>query len=242
MRAPVRIERGHSRLLAKPAQLRLSGERLEFDCPAAHTGKPDHTLFAGQSCVARVTYQISSAADETVALSFIYSGGDQVEWSFGAGTKSVISRIVQAPDKLNCTYCPDDMRSLRIAETEADIKNTLREITVRYRQALDYDESGHGYLSDGKWTQGFSYELWPLAEWQWDSKILARLTLRIAARRGFLGIGYKKDEVSCAVLAGEKSIPVALSVGEPKDGFRIVSAEIELQKQPQRLRCSWSAE
>jgi hypothetical protein len=242
MRAPVRIERGHSRLIGKTARLRLSGERLELDCPAAHTGKADYTLFARQSCVARVIYEIASAADEKVVLSFIYSGGEQVEWSFGAGTKSVISRIFQAGDKLHCTFCPDEMRSLRVAEIEADVKTTLREIMVHYRQALDYEESGHGYLSDGKWTQGFSYELWPLAEWQWDSKILARLTLKIAARPGFLGIGYKKDEVSCTVRAGEESIPVALSIGEPKDGFRIATAEIELQKKPQRLRCSWSAE
>ncbi|HNE19576.1 MAG TPA: hypothetical protein PLF85_07645 [Turneriella sp.] len=242
MRAPVRIERGYSRLLAKPSQLRLSGEKLEFDCPAAHTGKPEPTLFAQQSCAARVTYQLSSAADERVALSFVYSGSEQVEWNLGTGPQNVVSRAVQSPDRLHCTYCPDDMRSLRVAETEADIKKSLRAITVRYQQALDYDESGHGYFRAGQWTQGFSYELWPLAEWQWDTKITAKLQLTIAARPGFLGIGYRKDEISCAVLVGERQIPVALTIGEPKDGKRTATAEIELQKQPQRLRCSWSAQ
>jgi len=242
LRAPIRIERGHTRLMAKPARVKVLGERLEFRCPASHTGKPDYRYFAESFCQATVTYLIEPQGDANVALAFVYAGGEQVEWMAGAAKVVSRSRALKKSDTLNCSFCPDDLRMQRVAEAELLLSKASREITVTYQQALDYDENGHGYFSDGIWTQGFTYELWPLAEWQWQQQVAAALRISIAARPGFLGIGYKKDRLSCAVRSGDHTLPVAVSAGDVVAGERQYTAQFELQKKPQRLHCYWSAE
>lgn len=241
LRAPVHIERGLSRLMAKPAKIELRGERLAFRCPASYTGKPNHQAFAAGYCTGTVTYFVAPQVEENVSLAFVYSGGEQVEWSSGAAKALSRARVLEAADTSTCRFCPDEMRAQRVAEAELPVKTTSREINVVYQQALDYDERGHGYFSDGNWSQGFTYELWPLAEWRWQQKIVAELLIQIAARPGFLGIGHKNDQLHCEVRTGERGVPVAMSPGEIIAGERHYTARIELQKQPQRLHCYWSA-
>lgn len=221
--------------------LQLRGERLEFRCPASYTGKPKYEISAAGFCTGKVTYHITAQVDEVVSLAFVYSGGEKVVWSSGAAKAESKARAMSAADTSACRFCPDAMKTQRVAEAELSLKTSSREIGVIYEQALDYEERGHSYFSEGKWLQGFTYELWPLAEWQWQQKIVAELSIRIAARPGFPGLGHKIEEVYCEVRSGERIIPIALSAGEVIAGERQYTAQAELHRQPQRLHCYWSS-
>lgn len=262
MRAPMLIERGVSQLKGKPANITVKGADLLFQCPAAHTGKTDMEKFANRHCLGRVGYAVEVPQKQKLAMAFVYSGASELTWllysnqrnapeSFVAG-----SRAFSDAEKRHCTFCPDEMRRQRVSEIPLDLSPDVQKIGIEYQQALDFSESGHGYFRDGSWTQGFTYELWPLAEWQWQQELVVELTLIIAARPGFLGIGYKSDRVACTVREGAKMTPVVLSGGEKVDAVflnkregagnehtaaRHFTARLQLAKAPQRLACFWSA-
>jgi hypothetical protein len=117
-------------------------------------------------------------------------------------------------------------------------ENTL---AISYRQPLAFTESGHSYFSAGKWRQSFTYELWPIAEWQWAPDFAADLQLKIAARDGFLGIGYKDDTIRCYIDEDGKFNEVDLSLSKPSAGMRSASSRVALKRAPQRLRCEYAA-
>jgi hypothetical protein len=129
------------------------------------------------------------------------------------------------------------MKNLLSAEVVLGFEKGDNELEILYRQALSYDEQGHSYFSDGTWTQGFTYELWPIAEWQWVENARADLKFNIVARPGFLGIGYKDDVMKCFVDENGASEEIALTHEKVKDILHRVSAAVLLNKKAQRLRC-----
>lgn len=242
MRAPVHVEHGSSELRGMPAELRVLGETLEFQCPEAYKGKPDFAAFAARTCRVRVLYRISATSATQVKLAFVFAGKGDVTWKHAGKVTSSQAAALKSTDKKVCRYCPEDMKNILAAEQIVEIVPGNNEIEVSYEQALSYDESGHSYFSAGNWSQGFSYELWPLAEWQWASDMYAEVKFSIAARSGFLGIGYKDDRMQCDIEENGKFTPVALNIGKAVDNRRIATARIALKKRPERLSCSYAAE
>lgn len=242
MRAPVHVEHGSSELRGMPADLRVLGETLDFQCPEAYKGKPDFAAFAARACRVRVLYRISATAATQVKLVFVFAGKGEVIWKHGGKISKSMPAAFKAAGKKICTYCPDDLKRVNSTEKTVDLVAGNNEIEVSYDQALSYDESGHSYFSDGKWSQGFSYELWPLAEWQWAPDFAAELKFSVAARSGFLGIGYKDDKMQCDIEDNGKFTPVALNIGKETNDRRTATARIALKKRPERLRCSYAAD
>lgn len=241
LRAPIRIDRESSQLIATAAKARIVSEKLEFDCPEAYTGKSNYARFQDRVCQARIRYRIVSPG-ERLKLQFVFSGGDKVLWRIADKTTESHARSMKADAKTVCRFCPDEMKVVQLAEQTFDFPEGESELEIRYAQALTYTESGQSYFSDSKWSQGFTYELWPIAEWQWQGKVTADLILRVAARSGFLGFGYKEDSLRCILVENDKSEALALTVEKEKDGVRTASARIELKKAPQRLSCGYSAD
>lgn len=242
MRAPVHIVHGSSELRGAQADLRVLNEVLEFDCPEAYKGKPDMTALAARTCHVRVLYRISASAATQVKLAFVYAGKGDVLWKVGGKVSRSSPQQMKDTDKKVCTYCPDEMKRLNSAGQVVDLVAGSNEIELNYEQALSYDESGHSYFSDGKWAQGFTYELWPIAEWQWAPDFSAELKFSVAARSGFLGIGYKDDQMRCSIEENGKFTPLPVSVQKVTGDRRTATARIELKRRPQRLDCSYAAE
>lgn len=243
LRAPVHIDRGSTGLKSENGgSLKILGETLEFQCPESYAGKPDFELFAVRACQARVRYRISAASAEHVKLEFIFSGFGNVAWRLRDKLTTTEPRPIKITGRKICSSCPDSMKNLLSASEVISLEQGENELEISYRQALSYDERGHGYFSDGKWTQGFSYELWPIAEWQWAEKASAELKFNIVARSGFLGIGYKGDTMKCFLDENGTSDEIAIKREEMTDILRRVSAVFPLKKSSQRLRCSYGAE
>ncbi len=242
MRAPIHIERASSELRAMPANLRVLNEVLEFRCPKAYIGKPDFKALAERFCTVRVLYRVSAGTAAQVNLVFVFAGNGAVVWKHGGKSFRSTPSALQLPEKKACTYCPDDVKRVNSAEQKIELTAGINEIEVNYDQALSYDESGHSYFSDGSWWQGFSYELWPIAEWQWAPDFSAELTFSVAARSGFLGIGYADDSLKCRIAENGDHTDLLLNVGKVSGGRRTARARISLKKRPQRLFCSYAAD
>lgn len=242
LRAPVHIERAGSALKAETAALKILGETLEFHCPQSHTGKMDFELFATRACDARVRYRILAEKTEQVKLTFVFSGSGNVIWRQGTKIQTVASRSMKIDDRKTCLFCPDSMKTSQIAEQAITFEKGESELEISYRQALSYDERGHGYFSDGKWTQGFTYELWPIAEWQWAESVTAEIKFSIGARPGFLGIGYKDDRMQCFIEENGALADLSLAVGKLTEDRRTATGSLKLARKPQRLRCSYATD
>lgn len=243
MRAPVHIDRGNTGLKAENVgYLKILGETLEFQCPESYTGKPNFELFAGRACDARVRYKISAEKAERVKLQFIFSGSGNVNWRLKDKVATTSPQELKITDQRVCSFCPDSMKNLLSAEGVFDFEKGENVLEISYRQALGYDERGHSYFSDGTWTQGFTYELWPIAEWQWGDNVTAELKFNIVARSGFLGIGYKDDAMKCFMEVNGASEEIQLKREKMTDILRRVSATVLLKKKAQRLRCFYGAQ
>jgi len=240
LRAPIRIERGASRLVAAKAAARVLSEKLEFRCPEAYTGKHNYEKFQERVCQTRVRYRIDSPG-ERLRLQFVFSGNKNVVWQLAGKTTQTEAQTDKPASKTECRFCPDAMKATMVASHEFDFPHGESELEIRYEQTLAYIESGHSYFSDGQWEQSFTYELWPIAEWQWGDSVTADLTFTIAARSGFLGLGYKDDSLRCALKENEKSTELALTVAKVENYTRTATARFALKKAPLRLRCSYAA-
>lgn len=242
LRAPMRIDRGGSELKGEKAALRVTAEFLEFQCPDAYTGKSNYELFTARACDARIRYQIVAKKKEKVKLTFIFAGSGNVTWRYRDRVTQTTAKSFKADDHKTCSYCPNEMKYLQAAEETFEFEKGEAELAILYRQALSYEEFGHGYFSDGKWRQGFSYEIWPIAEWQWTEPLPANLKFSIGARPGFLGIGHKDDTMECVLEENTTRAVIPLAVAKIAQDRREASAQLEVRKRPQRLRCSYAAE
>lgn len=243
MRAPVQVGRNGGELKAEGSVgLTVLGESLDFRCPESYKGKPDFTAFAERACDAKVRYRVSAQVAAKVKLSFIYSGSNEVRWHVGGKSYTSTAETVKVTGSSVCTFCPDSMKVFLSATQSVDLAAGENAIEIAYKQALNYSESSHSYFSDGKWSQGITYELWPIAEWKWAETFSAELRFSVAARSGFLGVGYKDDRIECMIEGKEKQQPVRLEFAKVHDGLRIAMARLQFKKGPQRLRCWYSAE
>ena len=241
MRAPIMVNRGTSALRADhPDKIQVLSENLEFVCPQAYTGGVNFESFAATACDARVTYRIRADAAR-VLLTFVYSGATPVTWQVGDKTFKSDGAPLTAQQK-SCPYCPQSLEKVQAAMQEIELGRGENTLVISYRQALSFSESGHSYFSSGKWTQSFTYELWPIAEWNQAPNFFANLRLSIAARDGFLGIGYKDDTIKCYIEEDGKFSEVDLSLSKPSAGMRSATARVALKRAPQRLRCEYAAE
>lgn len=241
IRAPIIVDRAPTRLTAADASLRVLAESLEFHCPAAFKGNRDMKAFAERTCDATIRYRVESAGIKA-KFSFFFSGQGEVKWRAAEKTSLVKPRAVKIEDKRSCWSCPEDMRHVLVAQEVLELPAGKQDITIEYKQALSYFESGHSYFSDGKWQQEFTYELWPIAEWQWANDFSAELKFSVAMRPGFLGIGYKGDIMRCAIDENGTQTELPLTAPRQEGIRRMVTARIVLAKKPQRLRCSYIAD
>ncbi|MBS0617865.1 MAG: hypothetical protein JSR44_06725 [Spirochaetes bacterium] len=240
LRAPIRIEHAAARLVAPKSSARVLGESLEFHCPEAYTGKHNYEKFEARVCKARVRYRIDSPG-ERLRLQFVFSGNANVVWRLADKMLQSQALATKPAAKTECRFCPESMQSIQTATQEFDFAKGESTLEIQYEQSLSYSESGHGYFSASKWQQSFTYELWPLAEWQWGDSVTADLTFTIAARSGFLGLGYKDDTMRCALEENEKSTELALAVAQVENDTRTATGRVALKKSPQRLRCWYAA-
>lgn len=240
MRAPVEVRRGATSIKAiKSGKIEVLAENLSFSCPEVYTGGVNFAHFASAACDAVITYRVRSEA-MSVQLAFVYSGTGDIEWQL-AGKKFTSKPSPLSPQQKSCPECPQSLEKLQSAVQQLDLAAGENTITIRYRQPLAFRESGHSYFSAGKWRQSFTYELWPIAEWQWAPGFSADLNLSVAARDGFIGIGYKDDSIQCATIADEKQDEVDLSLSKPAAGRRVATARLKMHTKPQRLRCEYWA-
>lgn len=242
MRAPVRIDRGGSELKGETAALRVTAESLEFQCPEAYKGKPNFELFAARACDTRIRYQVVAEKKEKVKLTFIFAGTGNVTWRYRDKLTQSQPKAFRPGDNKTCSFCPQEIQYLQMAEETFEFEKGEAELAILYRQALSYDEFGHGYFSDGKWRQGFSYEIWPIAEWQWAGSLPANLKFSIGARPGFLGIGHKDDKMECILEENTSRSVIPLNIAKIENDRREASARFEIRKRPLRLRCTYAAD
>jgi hypothetical protein len=242
MRAPVRIERAHTLVKSEQAgKIKVLAETLEFHCPESYQGKPNTEIFSVRACDTRARYKIA-ADGESVKLTFLFSGTGRVTWKHGDKIFTGEARVFKKDGSPRCSYCPDSIKNVLAAEQTLDLAKGENDIEISYRQGLAYDEHGHGYFSDGKWIQGFTYELWPIAEWQWGEKFALELKFSVAARSGFLGVGYKNDTMRCFIDENGKEREISLIHDKVTNDRRTTTAHIGLEKKPQQLRCHYAAD
>jgi hypothetical protein len=241
MRAPIIVKRGTSALRADhPDKIQVLSENLEFVCPQAYTGGVNFESFAAAACDARVTYRIRADATR-VLLTFVYSGATPVTWQVGDKTFKSHGAPLTAQQK-SCPYCPQSLEKVQAAMQEIELGRGENTLMISYQQALSFSESSHGYFSSSQWTQSFTYELWPIAEWNQAPDFFANLTLSVATRDGFLGMGEKDDVIRCYVDEENNTTNVELRSLKATDGRRTMSARVVLKKAPQRLRCEYAGE
>lgn len=242
MRAPIRIERVTVQLSSGKADLTVLGEKLFFDCPEAFIGKHDYTKFAARYCHAKVQYRIHSPRSTTVLLQFIYSGAKKIRWIYQ--NKEFVSETQNFTPKRrdSCTYCPDELKASQKAQHEIHFDEGESVLEIEYQQLLSYLEYNLGYFSTSKWSQSFTYELWPIAEWQWKDTPQVELTFSVKARDGFLGIGYKEDKLSCQLIEPDNKITeLPLKISDTVSGKRTAHTTIGLKRTALQLTCTYAA-
>jgi len=239
LRAPFQVDRIGSGIKSPNVTgLIVKSENLEFDCPAAYIGSLDIEKLSARFCKARVTYKIAGGRG-VAEFRFVYAGRTETKWQYRGESHTSIAVNEKNLDKRVCSFCPEDMKTIQIAAQQLTLVAEDSDLTIEYDQALSYRESGHGYFSGGTFEQSFRYELWPIAEWQWAEGFHADLTLRVRARDGFLGIGYKKDKIACAVEDHQSQQNLNFAISS-QNGVTIAKTRVSIEKKPQKLRCSYS--
>lgn len=136
------------------------GEDLTFKCGA-------------QVCDVEARYRIQSHAAVGVTLSFVMPLPAPLR--FRVGSTDAIGHTVEAPaGALRDDDLENRLEGYRQLEHLPKYQATFvaplaageNMVTVAYRQPLGRRERGHSYLSKGRFTEFFRYELWPLSEWR----------------------------------------------------------------------------
>lgn len=241
MRAPIHVNRAGITLYAPKANLVLLGEKLIFDCPESFVGKHDYAKFIARVCRAKVQYSIRAPQATEVLLQFIYSGSKEVSWIYQGKKMVTVARTFTVAKSDLCNYCPDDFNTLQKVQQEIQFIKGESVLEIDYEQQLSYEERNLGYFSTSTWLQSFTYELWPIAEWQWGENPKAELVFSVKARDSFLGFGYKDDALQCQTIEGETKTLIPLTFSPVKSGKRTAVATVALRRAPLQLQCSYIA-
>jgi hypothetical protein len=136
------------------------GEDLTFKCGA-------------QVCEVEARYRIQSRAAVRVKLSFVMPLPAPLRVSVGSA--DAIADIFSAPAGAlrdeDLEHHHEGYRELEeLPRYQATFVAHLAEgensVTVAYRQPLGRFEHDYGYFTNGRFTDFFRYELWPLSEWR----------------------------------------------------------------------------
>lgn len=217
MRAPEEIKQHNSRLIAARADITVLAENMQFECPALHKGKADYTAMFNKFCKAKIVYEVQSAKAQKVRLKFLFSGGRSVLWQAGNSSETRKSEKLQGNEKDSfCRFCPERKLDLYQSEMVADFSAGKSQIVIQYEQKLDFREYDYGYLSDGKWKQGFNYEIWPLHEWKKSSDFKINVSIQLPYSSSYLGLKRNNYALRCAALKKDlsdtgKSIEIKVS-------------------------------
>lgn len=161
-RAPKVVPRGPS-TAAFPAAAALNlvvlSEELTFKCQATR-------------CDVQARYRIEAPSAVRVELSFVMPLPAPLRVTLGSGIATTRVRAVPAgvlrEDELEPWQRDFDLVALPKYQATfvAPLASGENTVTVDYQQPLGKYEHGHGYLSRGRFTDYFRYELWPLSEWR----------------------------------------------------------------------------
>lgn len=170
LRAPRRVPESPSTALAAPAKgLVVERERLTFLCGA-------------EACDVTAEYDVTAEAQERVRLEMILPvPGDVTARTNGApGAVSVVpARPFRAEELRGLPEPGPGEPPLHRAAFDAELREGMNTITVRYRQPLGGEEVGHSSRRAGRFVQRFRYELWPLREWTRGAGFRIRLAIGV---------------------------------------------------------------
>lgn len=241
IRPPQGLIYHNARLVVKGSSLVALGENLSFDCPGVYKGAVDPGYMQGITCAATAIYQVEAAKPEKVRLQFLFSGQPEVVWT--VQKKGLRTVALQLPEKdaidadVQCSFCPRP--ALLQSEIEADLPAGKQEIVIAYHQKINFIEYGHGYLSRGRWKQGFRYEIWPILGWKKAADFALDLTIALPAQKNWLGL-RSPYELACrgAERRGrnieERDVPLKRT--QSGDRYTFTS---RLQQLPAILHCEY---
>lgn len=178
LRAPWVVNRYPSYSIASSnSSLIVLKETLDFKCDPIYEGDGNLSRIIEKNCKVEAIYFIESAADSSYPLEFILPSDKNVITSVNEmdsqTTKPLeltISDIEKEGYRLSdlCNFCEEKMNKLYNAKFTAKFVKGSNKIRVQYEQPLAITEISHGYFQSSKWSNSFSYELWPLKGWKLD--------------------------------------------------------------------------
>ncbi|MCE9596413.1 MAG: hypothetical protein K8S54_00445 [Spirochaetia bacterium] len=218
LRAPWHIAPFPSFALVGNGALIVLSEDLEFDCPALYEDdEAGLDALQKSACKVTATYTIASSGDTRVNLEFIGPSTDAMTVNVNGAAASIATSMIPITRKQAesygmypmCRFCASDEMPLKSGRFSAHIVKGSNTIVVRYVQQLASNEISYGYFQDSKWSQGFEYELWPLAEWVLAADFKMNLKIKVPARSFFQRIFGTEHPWQCRAVnfgkAGDRS-------------------------------------
>ncbi|MBL8021206.1 MAG: hypothetical protein JNM27_16170 [Leptospirales bacterium] len=200
LRAPWQITPFPSFALVGGKALVVVAEDLEFDCPDLYKNEPDFDSLRKAACKVNATYRVVAKADTVVALEFIGPSTDLMTANVNGKSSEIVASGIPLTRKQAeaygmypiCRFCASDEMQLKSGRFRAILKSGENTIHVTYVQQLALREVSYGYFQDSRWSQGFDYELWPLAEWEIAPDFRMNIRIRTPAR-GFFSRIFETD-------------------------------------------------
>lgn len=223
MRSPWVINRYPSYSLTKTnTELKVLKEDLNFYCDRVYEGDPNYESLLDKKCKVEVAYTIQSNKDAKLYFEFILPSEKDVFVSINneneniAQTKAIlVSDTEKEGYRLSdlCRFCEKTINSLYSASFSGKMTTGENIIKLRYDQPLAVSEISYGYFKSSKWSNSFSYELWPLKEWKLDPNF--KITIKFSTEVG----GYFERFYSEKISADCRGIDLRFSK-IPSDPFK----------------------
>jgi hypothetical protein len=207
LRAPWVVNRYPSYSLASSnPTLVVLKENLEFNCDPIYEGEGNLSRIVEKNCKVEAVYFIQSAADVSYPLEFILPSGKNVittvndlEPQTTKPTEITISDLEKEGYRLSdlCKFCEERINKLYTATFTAKFALGSNKIRVQYEQPLAITEVSHGYFQSSKWSNAFSYELWPLRDWKLDPKFEMKIKFTTKVGGAFSRLFGNKVKAEC---------------------------------------------
>lgn len=191
MRAPWVINRYPSYSITKTnGELSVLSEDLIFNCDRVYEGDGDLSKILEKKCNVEAVYKIESNVAVKLNFEFVLPSEKNIWASINHSNEEMVqAKKIKLSDlekegyRLSdlCRFCEAEVNSLYTATFSGNLNIGENEIRVKYEQPLSATEVSYGYFKKSKWSNGFSYELWPLKEWKFDSnfKIKIKFTTEV---------------------------------------------------------------
>lgn len=142
------------------------GEELRFRCET-------------KGCAVTATYRIHVASDRRISTALILPAQKRVTVRHGSRVITVVPVVAPEIPWPDAAYWGQVLPPLYKAAFAVELAKGENSVTVEYVQPLAARERGHSYFRDGVRIKMWSYELWPLGEWQRKPGMQIRISIDV---------------------------------------------------------------